>query len=52
VLLYVNRVSVILKVVAEVDIVTLAVVLETDADNVVDVLCPGDNNLVMVDKLL
>ncbi len=38
VLLYVDRASVIPKVAADVDVVTLAVVLEADAVNVVNVL--------------
>ncbi len=52
VLLYVDGVSVIPKVAVEVDVATLVVVLEADAVNVVDVLCPGDVNLAAVDKLL
>ena len=52
VLLYVDGASVIPKVAAEVGLVMLAVVLEADAVNLVDVLCPGDVNLAAVDKLL
>ena len=52
VLLYVGGASVIPKVAAEVGLVTLAVVLEADAVDVVDVLCPGDVNLAAVNKLL
>ena len=52
VLLYVDGASVIPKVAAEVGLVTLAVVLEADAVNVVNVLCPGDVNLAVIDKLL
>ena len=51
-LLYVDGASVIPKVAAEVGLVTLAVVLEADAVNLVDVLCPGDVNLAVIDKLL